>query len=285
MAEPDKPRGSSLINWLQVVIGVVAAAAGAAGGVFSAIYWVADRDSRLRKQDFDNAVAIAGMYFERVNAPGQSASVCRDTVLYGDAALIMAGLDPQEVRRAFDRRRAAPDGAPPAPPQGPERALQGMALLIFSDVNARQAQCNGDGIAVTDTAPGQVANAEAVPGATTSYALRTSVAAQAPAPGGQAAERFTVFIQYQRDNAAARSRAEDLRQRIDRAGPMFRAPGTEGVRQVPGTDQIRIYRADDADEARQLQQVAGLGSAQIVNLQNAFPNLPPRTMEVWLGTR
>jgi hypothetical protein len=91
---------------------------------------------------------------------------------------------------------------------------------------------------------------------------------------------MTVFIQFPE---GAQAQAAALRERINRElAPAYTAPGVEKVRQAPGRDQIRIYRADDEERARELAQAVGLKDAQIVNLSRSYPNLPPGRMEIWL---
>jgi hypothetical protein len=50
---------------------------------------------------------------------------------------------------------------------------------------------------------------------------------------------------------------------------------------VPNANEIRVYRPADVAKAQDLQKALAL-NARIVNLGNAFPNLPAGRMEIWL---
>ncbi|WP_043336588.1 hypothetical protein [Belnapia moabensis] len=272
MPDPAAAPRKSLVEQIGPVIGLVGGLGGAAVSLFNAwIYWN-DRDARAKKEDFDNQVTIARLYFERIAGekpcdPGRRF----DALLYAQATLALAGLDRQAVDRELEM------GVSSAAQDGTRR----MAVLIYGEVGRRvRVECGGD-IETTD-GPGRVLNAKpSQPGETPNYL----VPRPAPAvPGGTT----TVFIQYQRGADAAEQRAMSVQKALAAPGTGFAAPGIEGVRQAPGRDQIRIYRAGDADKARALQERMRptdprLAEAQIVNLETAFPNLPAGRMEIWLA--
>lgn len=260
------------------------------------------------KNEFDRSVVIARLYFERVGSlPEQPERRCPQLRLAGDTAVTMAGLGVRTVEQHYEgvaqrlRRNdaaersgspqpGAPAAASPAADEAaPVAVVAAVARLVYADMRDRWRQdCDArfpwpgwDTTIATATpqaaAPAGPAQPAAVPGPA---AVPTPAAPPLIPP-------YTIYIQYQRESAAGRARAEDLQQRIAASSTprSFVAPGTEAVRQVPNANEIRIYRATDAPAAERFRTEFGLEQFRIVNLSRSFANLPPRVIEVWLAAR
>jgi hypothetical protein len=248
-------------------VALLTSLSGAVLGLFNlGVYWH-DREGRVRKETFDNQITVAKFYFENIGA-AQDKEFCdrrQQALMFSRVSLAIAGLSesdvpvPQHPGSSFAERR---------------NGVEQLALLVAQDLSQRLKDlCDGPFIVLASKpAAGTVVDAAPAAGEL-SYARKPSV----PAP---AAGVYRVFIQFP---AGGRDRAEALRRAID-GDAQFRAPGVEQVRQAPKQDQIRIYKSVDQDRAKELQaRFEGLAGAQIVNLESAFPRLPPGTIEIWLA--
>ena len=240
-----------------VIIALIASLTGAITSCVNLSLFRDDRKARFEQQDLDNQASWARMYFEKVTVANDFCDIRHNANAFAQAA----------------RNAAA----------GRAEGMKALADIITSDATRRGASCGGRDINVAPR-PGQVQNAPPPPpDVTTSYTMQ-QIAPRANAPAS--AGIYTVYIQFPRDVPVARGRANAMVEQVRSnatARRRFRLPGIEGVANVPGADQIRIYHATDEPAARELATMLDLEQATIVNLQTAYPNLPAGRMEIWLS--
>lgn len=266
LEQAKRPRSSR--DSLVAGVALLTSLSGAVLGLFNLLVYWSDRDSKARKETFDNQATVAKLYFEKVAAL-DDAKFCaggKQASLFAKGSLVMAGLKVEEV----------PDPGAPTAAEAPERnGIQSLAILIYQDLLRRQREECGSILVTTDSKGGVVEAAPAPASQLNPYTDKQVAGAQAAVTP----DEHKVFIQYP---AGGRERADALRRQIDQ-DTRYRAPAVEQVRQVPGQDQIRIYKAADTKLAQDIQAKFNLQGAQIVSLERAFPKLPAGTIEIWLA--
>lgn len=288
----DDPAGGERPSWLKRAAGSAQSVAAIVAVVVSLVniwFIFIDRERQARREVYQQQIEMTKFYFERV-ANLKAEDWCVQAPLFAQASAIMAGLEPQALRLRNARAHAAQaEGGTGIIVR--ERGVEALAATIVGAIDERAVRSRD-----CDAAVGE---ASALGGSgsggfsASSYAAQAAVAqvgraarpppepAPAPAPAPEARPRMTVYIQFAE---GAQAQANALRERINHdLAPAYTAPGVEKVRQAPGRDQIRIYRAADEERARELAQAVGLKEAQIVNLSRSYPNLPPGRMEIWLS--
>jgi hypothetical protein len=247
-------------------VALVTAAIGALVAGFNAANYFSDRKSQSQQASFNNAVTLSKIYFEKLAVQADFCNV------RNDANLLVAIIT--------NLNGTAPDAD-----------LQSIALTMNSDFQGRvnAHPCPGDSVShistpATATGVVDVQKADLPPNSV--YAIQSQVATnlkvlQAAATQQSTAQQpvsqsFAVYIQYHGDPAQAQA----LRTKINQIAG-FSAPGVEQVAAVPNANEIRVYRTGDIAKAQGLMQALEI-EARIVNLGNAFPNLPAGRMEIWL---
>jgi hypothetical protein len=268
----------SLVDRITILVALMTSVAGAVVSILNAMFFLADRRDQARKEAFDDQVVIAKTYFDTFTRlpVGEFCGRQRDALLFGRTSLKLANLDESAVTAELN-----------APASGGRRAdenhtgVGAVAILIFSDVLQRsKSQCDQSAVSVPAAAPGALvvatANGSSV---ASSYDLKQQAAA-APQP---APAQFTVWIQYAA-GSGDQALARDMQSRLQ-AGGVYSVPGIQGVAAVPDHDQIRLFHRSDEAVGRKVAAAIGLGDAQIVSLDKAYPNLPNGVLEVWLKRR
>jgi len=268
MATDDKPK--SLADRVTIIVALAASICSAVLAIFNVGFYLTDRQERQSKQVFDNQVTIAKTYFDTFSKlpPGEFCGHQSDALLFGRTSLQLAKLDEKTVIAEIN----APAGA------GQKRnGVEAVSILIYSDLLQRtNSQCNKDAVSVPASKPGALVDAVATgSGVTSTYALKEDVRPTSAAAKGM----VTVWIHYAAGDSPDRARAI---QGVLQKDQSVSAPGIQRVAAVPNQDQIRIYRRDDEGKAREIAAQVGLQDAQIVNLAQAYKNLPAGVLEIWL---
>jgi hypothetical protein len=241
---------SGLVQSASGVIGFFAGVTALFISGMNAWYYPEDRQNKARQESFDNQIGIAKVYFGMVDE-----GFCNNQQ---EATLLV-----KIVEHAASRSQGSSDDG-----------LANLARLMEANFQAHS--CSGDAL-VGNAAPedqGVATVQEAQPNST--YGFKEQVAVNASRTGQNPSYR--VFIQYR--SPGALQRARQLQTEVDRDA-RYVAPGLDAVDQVPSQDEIRIYKLTDQPVATDLRN-RFLPGARIVNLEKAYPNLPARTLEVWL---
>ncbi|MCW5735159.1 MAG: hypothetical protein KIS73_13585 [Enhydrobacter sp.] len=238
----------------------------------NAYYLKEDRAEQSRKEALAGQVSLAKLYFDRL--PGTESCASRtDKQLFVKTAVTIAGFSYDDLTKAYfaDARMTT------IKIEDDKRALQSLAIVLFLDIYNQIRSCDDAALPASATRGG-IVRVE-TPSVGTTYDLRQQISLPPPTP---TSVKPTVYIQFQKGDAVAARRAAELQANLQSAG--YKAPGTEGVNNVPKGDQIRIYKTTDESAAKELKTQPFLADAQIVDLSKAYPKLPPGIVEIWLGS-
>ena len=269
-------KGKPLFANLGALVAILSSLLALLVSAINAYYLKEDRIEQARKEALAGQIALAKLYFDRL--PGTDACATRtDKQLFAKTAVTIAGFSYDDLTKAYfvDPKMTT------VKIEDDKRTLQGLALVLFVDITTQIRSCEDANIQLPVLQAG-VVRVE-TPTAGTTYDLRQQVAlpqaAAAPSP------KPTIYIQFKKGDPDANRRATDLQAALQKAG--YKAPGFEGVANVPTVDQIRVYKSNDEGQAKELAAVPAfaLHDVQIVDLSKAYPKLPGGILEIWLGAR
>jgi hypothetical protein len=234
-----------------------------------------DRAEATRKEALAGQISVAKLYFDKLPT-GDACNSRTDRQLFVKTAVTMAGFNYDDLANQY----LADATLKSVKYDDDMKALQSLAVVLFLDVNAQLRPCD-----VGITVPNSNAKVVRVETANegTTYAFREQIKTPTAQVPMTPETKPTVYIQFKRGDSAAQQRATDLQAKLLSAG--YKTPGMEAVANTPTADQLRIYKTDDVQKAKDmLTTIPTLSNAQIVDLQKAYPKLPSGIMEVWLGS-